>query len=456
MKKLLFLAFGLAGMTTAALAQPKKFVADKIVGIVGDRIILFSDIQNSLADAARNGQQLPEGAECQVMEQALVSKVLMLQAEKDSLKVTDEEVEADLDNRVRMFIRQYGTQEEVERLAGKTIYQIKDEARESVRERKLAEAMQRKIVDPIRITPAEVKVYFDRVPKDSLPFFESEVEVGQIVIYPKASKEIEDYTREELLRLRQRIVEKKISFGQAAQQFSEDPGSKENGGQYQMNRNEKTWDPKFLAGAFRLKEGEISMPIKTQFGYHIIQMVSRSGDDAIVRHILKVPPVTDEDIRKGTSTLDSARAKLIAGTISFQEAADKYSQDEQAKFTGPYIMSGDGDTYNRIDELDRDAVALLGNLKVGEYSQPQAFTDERSQKKGVRILYLKTRTEPHRMNLRDDFNKISQAALEEKKFLALDKWLNAHIPNYYIMVDNNDFGCTRLDRWTKSSSTAVR
>ena len=170
MKKLLFSLITCL-FAVAAFAQPKKIVADKIVGIVGDKIILYSDIQNAIADIQRQGGTIPDNADCSILEQAMVSKVLMLQAMKDSLVVTEEEVEAELDQRVRYFIRQYGTQEEVERLAGKTIYQIKDEARESVKERKLAESMQRKIVENVKITPTEVKAYFDKIPKDSLPFF---------------------------------------------------------------------------------------------------------------------------------------------------------------------------------------------------------------------------------------------------------------------------------------------
>jgi peptidyl-prolyl cis-trans isomerase SurA len=452
MRKLFFL-FLSAFVAMTSMAQPRKVVADKILGIVGDRIILYSDIQNSMADIQRQGGTVPDNAHCSILEQALISKVLMLQAEKDSLVVTSEEVEAELDQRVRYFISQYGTQEAVEQLAGKTIYQIKDDARESVRERKLAEAMQRKIVDNIKITPAEVKVYFDRIPKDSLPFFETEVEVGQIILYPKASRDLEKYVIDELTTYKKQIDSKLISFEQAAKRYSEDPGSKDRGGQYQINRNEKTWDPTFMAAAFRLKDGEISPIIKTKFGYHLIQMVQRSGDDAIIRHILRIPPVTDEELNGGVARLDSVRARLIAGTIDFNSAAGRYTDDENAKFTGPYIVSGDGDTYNRIDELDKDVVALLSKLKVGEFSQPTPFTDERSQKKGVRLLYLKSRSEPHRMNIRDDYNKIAQAAQEEKKYAALDKWLTGHIPNYYIMIDPEESTCPQLQKWTNVSKT---
>jgi peptidyl-prolyl cis-trans isomerase SurA len=456
MKKLLFVSFSLLGLFTAGFSQQKKVVADKILGIVGDKIILYSDIQNSIADIARQGGNVPENAQCSILEQALVSKVLMLQAEKDSLIVTPEEVEAELDQRVRYYIRQYGSQEAVEQLAGKTIYQIKDEARESVRERKLAEAMQRKIVDPIRITPAEVKVYFDRVPKDSLPFFETEVEVGQIIVYPKATRDLEKYAADELANIKKQIDGKLITFGQAAKRYSDDPGTKEREGEFQVNRNDKSVDPTFLAACFRLKDGEISPIIRSKFGYHLIMMVHRSGDDALVKHILKVPPVTDEEMNAGVAKLDSVRAKLIAGTIDFNGAAGRYSEDEQSKFAGPYIVSSDGDTYNRIDELDKDVVAMLDKLKVGEYSQPTVFMDERVGKKGVRILYLKSRSQPHRMNLRDDYNKISSAALEEKKYLALDKWLSTHIPNYYVMIDQEEAGCPQLQKWIEPKVVATK
>lgn len=452
MKKLLVLSAICFG-AVAVYAQPQKIVADKITAIVGDKIILHSDIENAKADIVRSGGTIPENADCSILEQALVSKILMLQAQKDSLPVTDEEVEAELDQRIRYFISQYGSQAEVERIAGKTIYQLKDDSRESVREKKLAEAEQKKLVDNINVTPTEVKAYFDRFPKDSLPFFESELEVGQIIIYPKASRDLEQFMIDELNHYKQEIEAKQITFEQAAKLYSEDPGSKDKGGMYEIDRNEKSWDPAFVAAAFRLKDGEISPVIKSKFGYHIIQMVQRNGDIATVRHILRIPPVTDVEINAGIQKLDSVRSKIIAGTMDFNSAAGKYSEDENAKYTGPYIVSSDGDTYNRIDELDKDVVAALSKLKVGEISQPVAFTDERTGKKGVRLIYLKSRSEPHRMNLKDDYSKIKQAALEEKKYQALDKWLTSHITNYYIMIDPESAGCPQLQKWTNAAKT---
>ncbi len=449
MKKIITVVFCLFFVAITANAQPQsaKVVADKIAAIVGDRIILQSDIRNSILDAVRQGQQVPPNAECLMMEQALISKVLMLQAEKDSLPVTDEEVEAELDQKVRFYINQFGSQEALEEVAGKTIYQIKDDARESVKEQKLAAAMQRKIVDNVRITPNEVKAFFERIPKDSLPFYETELEIGQIIVYPKASRDLEMYIFDEMQNYKKQIESKKTTFEQLAKQVSEDPGSKDRGGQYQVNRNEKTWDPIFLSTAFRLKEGEISPPVKSKFGYHIIQMVQRNGDEAIVRHILRIPPVTQTEIKQAITKLDSVRAKVIASTLTFNEAASKYSDDESAKFAGPFIMNRDGSTFVTIDMLDKEMVSMLDKMKIGEISQPVAFEGEQG-KKGVRIIFLKSKSEPHRMNLQDDYSRISQFALEEKKSKTLDKWIKAKLPAYYIMVDAGTAKeCPQLEKY---------
>ncbi len=453
LKRIPLLCLLLLTISASAQGQPQKVVADKITSIVGDRIILLSDIQNSLADIVRQGGTVPENGECLLMEQAIISKVLMLQAEKDSLPVTDEEVEAELDQKIRYYINQLGSQAALEEMAGKSIYQIKDDARESVKEQKLAAAMQRKIVDNVRITPAEVKAFFDKIPADSLPYYESELEIGQIIVYPKASRDIEQYVLNQMNNYKKQIESKVTSFEQLAKQVSEDPGSKDRGGQYQINRNEKTWDPIFLSTAFRLKEGEISNPVKSKFGYHIIQMVQRNGDDAIVRHILRIPPITEDEIKIAKGKLDTVRSKIIAGTIGFNEAASKYSDDETQKFAGAFITGRDGSTYVTIDQLDKDIVGMLSKMKPGDISQPVAFESEQG-KKGVRIVFLKSRSEPHRMNMHDDYSKISQFALEEKKSKALDKWMKEKIPSYYIMVDPDAIaGCPQLKKYASDKKS---
>ncbi|MFI5133052.1 MAG: peptidylprolyl isomerase [Chitinophagales bacterium] len=454
MKKFLTACFLL--FSFAAFAQgPKKVVADKIIGIVGDRIILQSDIKNSIADIIRQGGTPPDNAECIITEQALISKLLMMQAEKDSLPVTDEEVEAELDQRIRYFINQMGgDQKALEEMAGKTIYQIKDDARESVRENKLAGAMRNKIVDNVKITPNEVTAFFNRIPKDSLPFYESKLEIGQIILYPKASRDLEKYIVDELSNYKKQVESKITSFEQLAKKYSEDPGTKDAGGKMQVNRNDKNVDPTFLIAAFRLKEGEISAPIKSEFGYHIIQMVEKNGDDAVIRHILRIPPLTDAEINEAIAKLDTIRSKVIAGSMGFNEAAFKYSEDKQAKFTGPFMLDRDGAPYVTIDQLDKDMVGMIGKMKAGDISQPKTFDGDLG-KKGVRIIYLKSRSEPHRMNIHDDYSTISQFALEEKKSDALQKWLSAKIPTYYIMVDEEtSSNCSMLKKYVSTDTKA--
>ncbi|MES2774508.1 MAG: peptidylprolyl isomerase [Bacteroidota bacterium] len=446
---LLVLATILVG-TTASFAQPKKVVADKIVGKVGDRIILSSDIFNAISDIKRQGGQLPDNPECILMEGELIKKALVIQAEKDSLPVSDDEIDALLDNQIRGFIQQYGSKEVLEEVAGKTIYQMKEDFKIPFKEKKLAEAMRAKIVDNIKITPTEVKEYWSTIPKDSLPFYESEIELGKIVIYPKASRDIESYTAKQLNDIKRQIEVGGKKFEQMAKLYTEDPGSKETGGQYNINRNDKFWDPVFISTAFKLKEGQISSVVKSKFGLHIIQLVSRAGDDAVVRHILMIPQVTEDEINEAKAKLDSIQLLLASGKIQFGEAVSKYSDEEESKFTGGMQQSRNGGSFLSIDELDKEIIPLLKTLKAGQFSKPQAYTDERG-KKGVRVVYLRTRTEPHRENLKDDYNRIATRALEEKKQNTLEKWFATHISNYYIYIDSDFQNCSQLDTWKQQA-----
>ena len=436
---------------TISWAQPKKVLADKIVGVVGNKVVLKSDIDNSLLDMQRQGMELPPDAHCLTLEQSMGIKALVLQAEKDSLPVTDEEVETDIDNQIRYFISQYGSKDELEKVAGKSVYQLKEDFKEGFRDRKLASAMRNKIVDDVKITPNEVKHYFEKIPTDSLLLYESEVEVGQIVVYPKASRDAEEYCIEQLNDYKRQIESGKKSFANLAAIGSDDPGSKDRGGQYEINRNQKDLDPTWLSKAFTLKEGQVSNPFKSKFGYHIIQLVSRAGDDAVVRHILKIPQVTQYEMKDGFDKLDSVRAKLIAGTLVFGTAVAKYSEDEASKFTAGMIQGRTG-TFLTIDQLDKDMVAMMQTLKVGEFSKPVEYTDERG-KRAVRIVYLKTRTEPHRENLKDDYSKIAQRALDEKKEEVLEKWFNNKIKTYHIQVDDEYKDCKVMQKWIEAANS---
>ena len=435
------------------VSQPKKVLADKIIAVVGDKIVLKSDIDNSLSDMQRQGIEVPPNAYCLTLEQAMGIKALVLQAEKDSLPITDEEVEVEIDNRIRNYINQFGSKDELERVAGKSVYQLKEDFKEGIRDQKLSQAMRNKVVQDIRITPKEVQEYFNKIPTDSLPLYESEVEIGQIVVFPKASRDAEEYAVEQLKGYKEQIESKKKDFCTLANNYTDDPGSKDKCGQYEINRSQKTYDQTWVNKAFTLKEGQISTPFKTRFGYHILQLVSRSGDDAVVRHVLKIPQVTKVEIKEAMEKLDSVRAKLITGTIQFGDAVSKYSNDEISKYTAGMLQGRDG-SFLTIDQLDKDMVAMLKDLKIGQYSQPVEYADE-TGKKGVRIVYLKTKTQPHRENMKDDYGRISTRALEDKKNEALDSWFIKKIPTYFIMLDEEYKNCPEMKKWNAAASNTA-
>jgi peptidyl-prolyl cis-trans isomerase SurA len=436
-------------------AQTKKVLADKVIATVGDKIILKSEIDNSISDMERQNIDVPANGKCLLLEQALGLKALVLQAEIDSIPVSDEEVDADIDNKIRYFVNQYGSKEIVEQIAGKSLFQLKEDFRQTFREQKLAQGERDKIVADVRITPQEVEAYYDSIPKDSLHFYESQLEVGEIVIYPKASRDVESYTIDQLKEYKKEVEDGSKRFETLASLYTDDPGSKDNGGKYEINRNEKTWDPIFLAKAFSLKDGQISNVFKTRFGYHIIQMLSKNGDDAVIRHILKIPQISSIEVNETKQKLDSIRSKLIAGIIDFGQAVSKYSEDENSKFTGGLIPARDGSTYLTIDELDKDLVLMLKDLKVGQFSQPTEFVDDRG-KKGVRIVEILTKTEPHRENLKDDYDKIAQRALEEKKNDVLEKWFAKKIPTFYVNIADDYRDCPEMQKWETNSNTVQK
>ncbi|MCO6496486.1 MAG: peptidylprolyl isomerase [Chitinophagaceae bacterium] len=455
MKKVIVFAFLLVATFTAN-AQLKHVVADKIIATVGDKIILKSDIDNKIFDIKRNNsaEELPDNLDCLLLEQAIALKALVSQAEKDSIPASDDAVEADLDKQVQYFINVYGSKEMMERVVGKTVFQIKEEFRPAFKEKRLAEGEREKIWGNIRITPEEVQAYYNKIPKDSLHFYESEIEVGQIVIFPKPSRDVEAYMMDQLKEYKEQAENGTKSFESLAKLYSDDPGTKENGGLIEINRNEKTIDPTFLAKAFALKNGQISGVFKSKFGYHIIKMESKRGDDATVRHILKIPQVSSYEINQAKELLDSVRTLLVEGKMTFGEAVDKYSEDENNKFTGGLIANNEFSTSLTYDDLDKDILFMMDTLKVGQFSAPVEFADYRG-KRGVRIIYLISKTEPHRENLKDDYDKVAARALEEKKNEALEKWFTERVTDFYIKIDPDYLKCSELKKWTGSAVTGA-
>ena len=458
--KLISIAFSLfcLAFSFSGKAQVKKVLADKIIATVGDKFILKSDIENAIGDYKRQAQgqenvNIP--SECQVVEGQLIRKALVLQALIDSINVTEEDVEVAMESRIRNFIQQFGSREVLEEVAGRTVFQLKEDFRILIKEQKLADEMQSKIVEKIKITPTEVRNYYNKIPVDSLPLYESEVQVTELVMHPKANRDVEEYVIKQMLEYRKQIESGANKFDQLVKLYSEDPSAKENLGQFNLNRNEKNFDPAFMSGSFRLKEGQISAPIKSKFGYHIIQLISRSGDEAVVKHILRIPPITNDEINETKLFLDSIRKEVMANRLNFGEAVNKFSDDEGSKFSGGAITGRDGSTYVNIDQLDKEMVVLMQSMKPGDISVPQVYLDDRGRKT-VRLIYFKERTTPHKENLKEDYNKVAQRALEEKKAKSMETWFKEHVPNYYVFVDDSFQACPELKDWTKVANQIVK
>lgn len=426
----------LCGMLTAN-SQSYKAVADKIVTVVGDRIILYSDIRNAVDDAVRlNGGKLPDNALCNATEQALISKMLMLQAEKDSLVVPEEDIEAELDQRINYFAKQLGGSDMLESVSGKSIYQLREDSRAILREHHLAENMQRKILSSVRITPSEVNAFFERISIDSLPFFESELEIGNITIYPGTSPELEDYVIGELNNYKRQVESKSISFNQLAARFSERCGNEEKdlGSQYVLSRNDASIEPRMIAAVFKLQAGNISAPLRTASGYYLVQLLEKNGDEAVIRHIFRRVPPSEEQIRFAKMRLDSLRAKLYAAELGFMQAAKKMDQSKSAQ-SGQFFLHGqDGSSFLKIDQLDKPTVMALSKINPGDYSAPFVDKDE-NERTIVRMIYLKSRSQPHRMNLKDDYSRIADAALNQKRAEVMSKWIKEKVQAYSIEVD---------------------
>lgn len=437
------------------LAQDKE-AADKIIAVVGkSRIVLASDFEVEVARQKAENPAFNDSMRCLLLEQMLIRKLLIEQAERDSVMVSPEEIDANIENRMRHYIRAYGSKERLEEVAGKTVYQIKEDFRDAIGEQMIADKMQGTLLSNVKITPAEVRNFYEKMPKDSLPFFPATVEMGQIVVDPAVSPELDAYARQKLEDIRKQIVDDGQSFETMAGLYSNDPSGRDNGGDLgTMRRND--FVPEFSAAAFRLQNGEISPIVKTRFGYHIIQMVSRQGEQAHLRHILIRPERSSADFRAALARLDSVRAQLIAGTIKFSEAVAKYSTDDAAKMTGGMVLDPvTGASRLEVERLEPALALMVDSLAPGMYSQPQVFTKETGEN-STRIVFMRSRTKPHKANLVDDYARIQEVALEQKKQQEMEKWVERRLPTYYIRIAPEYRTCPDLEAWNRAGSVGQR
>ncbi len=442
-----FLSFGVTAMAQESL--------DKIIGIVGKDIILQSELELQFLQMKQQNPNVSDSMKCTILQGMIMQKMLIAQAERDSVLVSEEDVDGQIENKLRYFIQLYGSKEKLEQLSGKTIYQIKEENRDAIRDQMVAEKMQGQILENTKVTPADVEAFYKKIPTDSLPYFPATVEVGQIVIDPPVSQEMLDYAHSKLETIRQDIVDGKKTFELSAGLYSDDPGSRDNGGRYDGVTRTGGWAPEFITAAFKLQDGEISPIIKTKFGYHIIQMIHRKGDEADVRHILIKPELTSIDFAKALEKLDSVRTLLVTGKMAFPEAVGKFSTDEAAKRTGGMIADPTtGNTELDMTKLDAGMVLMLDSLKQGEYSAPHIFITEMHEK-SCRIVYLRTRTTPHRANLRDDYSRLQEVALGQKKNTKMLNWVKSKLPTHYISIAPEYLSCKGLAEWNSAAANTA-
>ncbi len=434
------------GITLSLSAQP--VLVDKVVAVVGDNMILKSDIEVQYQQYAAEGS-VPPGLRCQIMDQMLAQKLLIAQAELDSIVVDDGEVEGELDKRIRHFIGMIGSQEKLEEFYEKSVIEIKEEFRPDVRNQLIAQKMQGEITSGISVTPAEVKDFFQRIPEDSLPRYNAEVEVGQVVIYPKPSEESKRMALAEIRNLRTEIVNG-ADFKLKAILYSDDPGSASKGGELPEFSKDDPFAPEFINVSFRLQDGEISQPFETDFGYHIVQMIKRSGDRVLVRHILIIPEVSNSDVRQAKALSDSILNLLQTDQISFGQAVTRFSEDEGTnKYGGMLTNPNTGESRFELDELgamDQTIPFVIDTMETGEFSNVHMYADYRGNQ-AYRILFLKSVTDPHVANLEQDYARIMAAALSRKKAEAMKNWLESRIQRTYISIDPSFAECPELEPW---------
>lgn len=428
---------------------------DEIVAIVGkNRIILKSDIEVQAEALKLQSPEVGERPECDIMEQMVLQKLLVEQAGRDSIIISPEEVEATLENRVRYFIMQYGSKEKVEEMSGKTIYQLKDENREVTEEMMLSERMQGNILESVKVTPVEVQKFYTSIPTDSLPFFAATVELGQIVMDPDVSPELDTYARRKIESIRKEIVEGGVDFEIKAGIESQDPGSRDEGGLMKgISRKGGNLVTEFAVAAFKLQNGEISPVIRTRFGYHIIQMVSRKGDEADVRHILITPERTSADFDKALAKLEVIRDSLVSGQITFEKAVSVHTTDEMSNRTAGMITDQQGNSTIEIEDLDPTLALMIDTLKPGQYSKPHVYTNLRGES-STRIVYMKSITDPHKANLKEDYSKIQFAALQKKKGEHMQQWIKDKAPSYYIKIAPEYAQCPNMEVYLNNSSAS--
>lgn len=437
--------FFLAG---TALAQPT--VIDKIVAQVGDNVVLLSDVQAQKVQAIQSGVTPDKSMDCQIIEDMMYQYLLLNQAKLDSIEISDEQVDAEMENRLRMIENTIGGREKMEAFYGKTVTQIKEEFRPVIKDQLLSREMEHNLTSEISVTPREVEKFYKGLPFDSIPLINAQMSFQQIVIYPEITDEDKKRAFDQLQEIRNDIIRNGKSFATQARIHSMDPGSASEGGTITATRGMMV--PQFEAAVFDLGPGDVSDVFETEYGYHIVKLNERKGDNYICQHILIIPEYTNDELEAAAYRMDSCYNRLINREITWDQAVLEYSNDEATMqnrgiITNPITGEQLWDIED-LNQVDQQIYLLTDNMEKGDVSQPNIYYNIFDRKQGIRIVRLMDRTTPHRANLEDDYTLIKRAAENQKKQQVIENWAKAHIGKVYVRIDEEYKTCEYRFNWS--------
>lgn len=421
---------------------------DGIVAVVGDYLVLDSDIDKSFLELTSQGQSTKGITRCQMLGKLMEERLYAHHAIQDSLKVTDAEINGMMDDKIAAFVEQIGSMDKVLEFFKKpTESEFRSYFFDILKMNKLTSEMQRKVVDGVQITPEEVRAFYKKIPKSELPVFGEEVEVAQIVVKPKVN-DAEKQKVIDKLRGFKRDVLNGSSFYSKAVLYSEDPGSRSIGGYMKVNRKTPLVK-EFKDVAFRLNPGEISEPFETMFGYHIILVEKINGQEIELRHILMSPKVTEEAMKEAKEEINKIRDRIVKGEITFAEAARTASDDKETKTNGGQLINPKTmDTHFELTKMDPSLYTQISGLKVGQVSMP-ILDEDQSGKKVYKLYTMTNRIESHPADFNKDFLRIKEVALKEKKIREIAKWTDEKIKETYIKINGEYRDCDFLNNWLK-------
>ena len=443
----LFILAGFVALSNQTNAQDK--VVDQIVAVVGKNIILKSDIEGMYQQQQAQGITSEGDMKCEILENLLVEKLLLAEAELDTtIIVSDSQINQNLEQRIQYFISHLGSEKEVEAYFKKSIVELKADMQEVIKNQQMTQQMQTKILDKVTVSPAEVRYHFKNLPETEIPQIDAQIQYAQITVQPTISLEEEDRIKSTLRELKRRIEAGESSFGPMAIMYSEDASAKAGGVLDYMGRG--NLDPAYAAAAFNLKGDKISNIVKSDFGYHIIQVIDRKGEQIKTRHIIMMPKVTPKAMDKAFSQIDSIADFIRKGTFKFEEAALRYSYDKNSRNNGGVVINPEtGESKWKLTALDPDVSKVIPKMNINEISKPFLTLDDK-QRQVYKIVKLISKINAHPANLRDDYVELSNLYMASKKEKKMDQWIRDKQQGTYVRIDPTYVNCNfKYKGWVK-------